>query len=137
MRKEVADKWTNALRSGKYAQIEGQLRIGEESLHMAESCGFCCLGVLCDLYAAEHPHAEWSDNGLFQGEEFHLPVAVRDWAGMRSNNGQLLRYVDVMRERPGYGLVKWADGDNLVDLNDNGCSFAEIADVITSNVEVL
>lgn len=136
MRKEVADKWIDALRSGNYAQCKGQLRNNDPVLDQ-EPCGFCCLGVLCDLYAAEHPLSDWTDNGLFQGEEFHLPVAVREWAGMRSDNGALPRYVEVMRERHGYGQVKWADGDNLVDLNDNGCSFTEIADVITSNVEVL
>lgn len=37
-------KWVEALRSGKYAQGSGVLKI---------STSFCCLGVLCDIQAGD------------------------------------------------------------------------------------
>ena len=40
MKKEIADKWVEALRSGKYKQ-------GKSALKKDDS--FCCLGVLCDI----------------------------------------------------------------------------------------
>lgn len=41
MKKEIADKWVAALRSGKYQQGKNVLSANENS--------FCCLGVLCDV----------------------------------------------------------------------------------------
>ncbi len=49
MNPEVKQKWIGALRSGKYEQ-------GTEKLRSVS--GYCCLGVLCDLYAQEH-NIEW------------------------------------------------------------------------------
>lgn len=40
MKKEIADKWVEALRSGRYKQCKSWLR---------DNDGFCCLGVLCDI----------------------------------------------------------------------------------------
>lgn len=40
MNQEVAKKWVDALRSGKYQQARTMLRGGDR---------FCCLGVLCDV----------------------------------------------------------------------------------------
>lgn len=41
MKKEIADLWVAALRSGKYKQ-------GRTTLKNRDS-EFCCLGVLCDI----------------------------------------------------------------------------------------
>lgn len=41
MNKGIKDRWITALRSEKYSQTKGNLRDDE---------GYCCLGVLCDLY---------------------------------------------------------------------------------------
>lgn len=40
MTPKQAQRWANALRSGKYFQGRGRLRVGNT---------FCCLGVLCDI----------------------------------------------------------------------------------------
>ena len=142
MKKDVADKWTNALRSGAYKQAKGQLRVcGEDWERTPSDSAFCCLGVLCDLYTQQHSQeedAKWGLNGavrpatwdrgeVFMGEDSHLPSSVREWAGMRSDIGLLSR-----TEFVGAVVAK-----NLVDLNDNGCSFAVIADVIDTHVEEL
>ena len=56
MEHEVAMKWVAALRSGDYGQCRGSLRTRE-----GDNLGneFCCLGVLCDVFAKEHPEAHW------------------------------------------------------------------------------
>jgi hypothetical protein len=41
MKKEIAYKWADALRSGIYKQ---------EKKYLSSFWGFCVLGVLCDLY---------------------------------------------------------------------------------------
>ena len=53
MNPEVKQKWIDALRSGKYEQ-------GSEKLRSVS--GYCCLGVLCDLYAQEHD-TQWEFRG--------------------------------------------------------------------------
>jgi hypothetical protein len=50
IRPEIKTKWVNALRSGKYSQTKSCLK---------DDKGFCCLGVLTDIYISEHENAEW------------------------------------------------------------------------------
>lgn len=45
MRQDIAIKWAEALESGEYPQTKLCLR---------DDAGFCCLGVLTDLYIKEH-----------------------------------------------------------------------------------
>lgn len=56
MEYKVAMKWVKALRSNKYEQNQGSLR-KREGEDLCNS--FCCLGVLCDVFAEEHPGARW------------------------------------------------------------------------------
>lgn len=46
MKKSVADKWINALRSGEYRQ-------GFGLLHNTNNNTYCCLGVLCAIGEAK------------------------------------------------------------------------------------
>jgi len=46
MNKRIKSKWLKALRSGKYEQGKYNLRDSENK--------YCCLGVLCDIYAKEN-----------------------------------------------------------------------------------
>ena len=118
MKTEIATLWINALLSGDYKQVKGKLH--------SES-GFCCLGVLCDLFKKETNKGRWK-----MGEEEHaqfyigeeiatgvLPEAVVDWAGLDSNIG------------------KFHAGPSLIILNDGGKSFAEIAEIISLTTEEL
>lgn len=68
MKKEVADKWVEALRSGKYKQTCHGLRAGDR---------FCCLGVLCDISGL----GEWKDEEYLE-EILWLPDQVFEWAGI-------------------------------------------------------
>ena len=131
MNKEVKRAWVEALRSGKYKQATGRLRRVD---------GYCCLGVLCNLYKESHQDCNWSDD-LYEGSHqdcnwseesdcfcfvIHeentdpamdfLPEKVVEWAGLDSSDPQY-------------------DGDEtLVGLNDRGATFDEIADVIEENL---
>ena len=110
MNQQIKEKWMNALRSGEYSQTRGYLRTTE---------GFCCLGVLCDLYSKE-TGTEWVENYELENsssflEEFAtLPKEVMEWSGLEYPNP----YFD------------FENGVSLASLNDGGKEFNEIADVI-------
>ncbi len=124
MDKHVAERWAQALRSGKYKQAKNRLKNGQEH--------FCCLGVLCDLYREEQGKGEWVTPKYCETSEFHLdcagefegavlPDSVREWAGMISHDGYL----------------KGTQDTRLVSLNDRGVEFPQIADLIEKQWEVL
>lgn len=106
MKRSIARKWAQALESDEYKQCKGRLRKGNS---------FCCLGVLCNLHAQEHPEiaAAQKRKGIYLDHSAALPDEVKEWAGMCSSDG-------------------YTDYDNhLVDMNDSeGKSFAEIAKVV-------
>lgn len=95
MNKEIKGKWLAALESGEYDKGRFMLRSIDDK--------YCCLGVLCDLYAKEHDGEKWEiqddnsdvflfiedeDNDIFvfQGQSELLPHAVADWAGLDSRS---------------------------------------------------
>ena len=129
MNSKVKEAWVNALRSGKYEQ-------GSERLRSVS--GYCCLGVLCDIYAQEH-NTEWEFRGneetnlqpmdywYYEGESEFLPESVMDWAELKTNNPSLQVDVDD-------GEDSWNYKDDVSNLNDSGCTFAEIADLIEAQL---
>ena len=108
MNPQIKQKWVSALRSGDYQQTQ-------QVLHNKN--GFCCLGVLCDLYIKEN-QLEWelTNNGNyynFQDENVYLPHSVVEWSGIGDDNPTI------------------NDGESrLAGLNDNGTTFNEIANLI-------
>jgi hypothetical protein len=130
MKTEIAEKWINALKSGKYSQCENKLK--------ASDGGFCCLGVLTDLYLKEKGE-DWEPRlrkvvGIevteyeYMGNKLTLAPDVMLWAGMRTDAGE-------------YGPDD-IDGENtlyysLAEMNDGGESFETIAEFISENVETL
>jgi hypothetical protein len=105
----VKAKWVKALRSRKYKQATGQLRTPDNA--------FCCLGVLCNLHALEHPeYARGQINKTRYGGNANMPPKfVEEWAGFEDT----------------LPLVK-IDGiwGSLASHNDSGVSFKKIADAI-------
>ena len=82
MDKRIKQKWIDALLSGEYQQTRQQLFDGD---------GYCCLGVLCDLYRKEHKEHEWShifsefeqkDKWEFLDQSETLPNDVIFWSGI-------------------------------------------------------
>lgn len=80
MKKEIKKLWIKALRSGEYKQIRDKLRKEE---------GFCCLGVLCDLYGKRR-RIGWVDNSFLK-ETLALPPRVMKWAGLKEDDPKLGR----------------------------------------------
>lgn len=110
MRKEIKDRWVEALRSGEYQQGQKTLKHGES---------FCCLGVLCDLHSKE-VGGSWADSRVKNHQSYlgvlgFLPVEVHSWAGTRRSTSK-----------------------ELVHLNDKlDYTFEQIADWIEENWERL
>jgi len=110
MNKVIKAKWKKALTSGDYEQTTQALRNED---------GFCCLGVLCDVYIQEKG-IDWEKpaftnrmgRSYILGESTKLPVEVQDWAGLIGSN-------------------PLADGCDLISLNDSKrLSFDKIAQII-------
>lgn len=126
MNPQVKQKWIDALRSGKYEQ-------GSEKLRSVS--GYCCLGVLCDLYAQEH-NTEWRfrdnkettlqlmDYWYYEGESEFLPESVMNWAGLELNCPVVKIDVEEDDEEP------WFYREGLADLNDSGYTFNDLSKLI-------
>lgn len=105
-------KWITALRSGKYKQGEGELKIkGKQQ--------FCCLGVACDV--AGIARDKYSGKGmpfeLSKTLQLRLPPFFR--SAEHGGNGKCEEYMQT-----------------LASMNDDGESFETIADEIESTLGV-
>lgn len=125
MNSQVKEKWIAALRSGWYEQ-------GSEKLRSVN--GYCCLGVLCDLYTQETKMVGWEFRGAYEEEntqpmdywyfdeesEF-LPKSVMEWAGLETNCPE----VAVEEIDDGVSIY-----DSIANLNDSGYSFSALSNII-------
>ena len=116
MKKTIAEKWIQALRSGKYKKATGQLCKVAKSGNKS----YCCLGVLTDLYNKEHSVKESLKGG-------YLPYNVSKWAGLDDRQGFIV----------GNGHYSGKSLAALNDCNQSKRSFMRIADIIEKNVENL
>lgn len=72
-----------------------------------DGLGYCCLGVGCHVADKMGANLQrWEENGMLNADG-------KNWLGLQTSFGDF-------------------DNDNLADLNDNGSTFAEIADIIES-----
>ena len=130
MKKELAEEWAAALKSGEYQQGTGGLR--------PELDKYCCLGVLCDLYIKNNPgKAQWLENPCSNGRKsFSVTTmeqaldthtrTVLEWAGLFDRNPGLMKDIFVEGELRGHAGEK-----TLAQLNDSGeFNFNQIADII-------
>lgn len=113
--KAFAEKWLTALRSGEYKQAQ-------ETLYDPNTKGYCCLGVACRLEYPLH----------------YLKASNGDFAGIlqKGTTTDLMKYD--LKKIPKV-LKTSSNSSNLVGeltgMNDDGCTFEEIADWIEDNVE--
>ncbi len=120
----IKKRWINALRSGKYKQAEGALNNGKG--------GFCCLGVLCDLFAKENK-TSWDldpdPDGLRLKGAAHtslLPPHVAFWA-----SGEKLEDFRVKIELENEDGRMAEASRSLAELNDEEkLTLSQIADII-------
>lgn len=109
MNPSVKAKWLEALRSGEYEQ-------GRNALN--ENGNYCCLGVLCDVAVKSGLALEVGERGQiteYDGLTAYLPDRVKRWAALYDHN-----------PRVPIGPL----GTSLANLNDQGKTFSEIADLI-------
>ena len=113
MNQDVKNLWVDALRSSEFTQGRGALRTKDNR--------YCCLGVLCDLYLRQtNDDVSWEYHDVFlgyglYGEKAVLTEKVIKCSGIVNYNGKInVNNVET----------------SLVSLNDKGCSFNEIADLI-------
>lgn len=128
----VAQKWVEALRSGKYKQTK---RVLTSTNAKGKVVGHCCLGVLCTLavQAGVIPPAKpkkletYGERARYchsYGRDVEvLPPKVRKWVGMKTSSGDW--------------PVNSYTIDSLTAKNDNGASFKKIANMITENAAEL
>ena len=109
MKKELKDKWLQALRSGEYRQTTELLR----DVDFADVPGFCCLGVLGDVCGL----AVWHESGA---------LVLEDEVYDTEYDAKALALL---------GLDEDTQND-LINLNDTQrADFNEIANWIEANVE--
>jgi hypothetical protein len=124
MPKPLMDSWIKALRSGEYKQCTSALHQDE-----SQGGGHCCLGVLCEVA------------GLFK----HKSLSFPDWKyatskeQLEAGNYSTSHLPEDFAEK--IGLEKagnlgpetleanWIEV-SLVELNDSGATFKQIAEVI-------
>ena len=105
-------KWVVALRSGKYKQVIG-------SLHPAKK-EFCCLGVACNISGLGRWEKGYDGYDYIINdtpENAVLPDDVQNWLGVYLVGAKLK-----VQHKERY--------DSLLEMNDAGVSFDEIANVI-------
>jgi hypothetical protein len=117
--KEIAYKWAAALRSGKYQQGRGKLRVPIVHYDKTVEYSYCCLGVLCDLYDS----TKWDDENYYRTDADDAlntspPYEVCAWAGINHDASNTI--------------------DKLINLNDDQrLNFDEIAAYIEEHADEL
>lgn len=125
----VRREWTWQLRYGGYKQTDTYLRTWD---------GYCALGVLCDLAVkfGVTPGPEYMDGSYYyngkRGEDDPdyrnydqiLPPEVAQWADIQPT-GRLKDWRESVADNSDRIMPI-----NVMDLNDTGKTFEEIADVI-------
>ncbi|QGT54330.1 hypothetical protein b3_0086 [Synechococcus phage B3] len=126
MKQEIKERWVAALRSGEYRQTRSTLR---------DETGFCCLGVLTDLYLKENDE-EWvliNTHYSFDDENLLLPQQVQEWAEIDTDP-----HLSLNKASTAIRIVLEGYQSNtpptLAVLNDCGVPFKEIADVIENQL---
>ena len=110
LKKSELKAWTDALRSGEYTQGQGRLK----TINLDGSCSHCGLGVLCEIQGV--PQERGIRYFRFDNYSVLLPNSLAVKFG--SNNGNF-KDIDI----PPIGGFR-----SLARANDEGVSFAEIAD---------
>lgn len=106
-------RWIDALRSGNFKQVKRNL---------THAGRFCCLGVACTI-------SEISLDKRWKQEKClsDFAVDVQQELGLRDEVGRFINRFEVGK--------KGKNVSSLAAANDEGCTFAEIADFIEAHPE--
>jgi hypothetical protein len=108
MKADIKNAWLEALRSGEYAQTEGEL-------HNVDA-GYCCLGVLCDVLV-KRPELMPEGVSLSENEKGEFTLAFDYENGPRDDVVMATELPFVMRDL--FGLTA-DDQSTLIHMNDEG-----------------
>lgn len=81
MKRELRDRWVEALRSGDYEQGQSFLRNGNK---------FCCLGVLCEVAGVPREDTEWGSGYRLSADEWEDVDLPPRWGGLTPRVKQTL-----------------------------------------------
>ena len=118
MNRKIAERWADALESGRYEQGCIAMKYVRYNSNEAKHC---VLGVLCELAVKDGVVMFFSEKDspdmgfrryMFDGESGKLPIKVMEWSGIKTEMGRL------------------PCGDLLSTLSDMGMPFAKIAQII-------
>lgn len=120
MPKKVKAKWLAALRSGDYKQTTGTLC--DPADRVGDNPAFCCLGVLEHCLTGG---VEEDSSGTF--ETMPTPAFMEDWG---------INFINEQGDKAGEPtLVLQNQLHSASELNDDGMSFKQIANLIDKQVE--
>lgn len=113
IKKRLKDKWIKALRSGKYEQAQGYLRVEEDGVEK-----FCCLGVFCDIIASE----KWICEDLLYSKKYSYE-GKSAFPDLTFINFVKLKKVDEYEVEQQFAHL-------AENMNDKGKTFKQIANYI-------
>ncbi len=116
MKKDIAEKWVAALRSGEYTQGYGGLKQYRDGV-----ARHCCLGVLCEVLGILEEPSSVPEHVKFDDNTAYISEKVKRLVGLSTHDGEL-------------SINPY---NSLVYMNDHGATFEEIATVIETNWEKL
>lgn len=121
MNPTIKKMWVDALLFGNYKQSKKSLRSNN---------GFCCLGVLCDVYSKEAKRKKLYNHRLFSWRDYHGRSVFID-------RDDMLPALMVSKAGLGYDdpcVIYRGKECTLSSLNDDGVSFKMIAGIIINQL---
>ena len=115
---EIKKRWIETLRSGTYLQGVGKLRQESEGKKY-----YCCLGVLTDICDVENKEKLLYEFNYLPSELYDMVYEDYNPSINENYNPSLISFNENWRN-PRVGEY------TLAELNDDGKSFSEIADLI-------
>ena len=123
MDKDLVRRWINDLRYGGHAQARGALHVDDR---------YCCLGRAIEVIHGEdkwvlHYKSKADSGPYFYAYPYDDPVMIADddcWVGLSPEDIETLGLIEI-----------GAYPEKLVDMNDDGLTFKEIADFVEEKLE--
>lgn len=135
MDKKAMKQWVKVLRSGEYDQTTGKLYDNE---------GFCCLGVLtneyCRVIGGDFTKQLGTDILNYKTyTTSNISKEVKLWSGLMDKATPISKFkkTNKINKILNSNTNLFNNREVLATLNDNGCTFPEIADFIETNYELL
>ena len=122
MKKQKAMQLVRALRSGEYSQQRrGKL--------VDDNDNFCCLGVACNISRADLAWERYNGSWFMNNRHGSLPPRIKKEFGFYGYEGERRDLKPII-----IGYKKYL---SLIDANDQGCTFDQIANYIEKNYKAL